>query len=41
LYSYDHLGIAQAIIQSRPYQSNAPPGSPEVPIYTLNCTYRI
>jgi hypothetical protein len=41
LYSYDHLNIAKAIIQSRPYQSNAPPGSPEVPIYTLNCTYRI
>jgi hypothetical protein len=41
LYSYDHLSIAKAIIQCRPYQSNAPPGSPEVPIYTLNCTYRI
>ncbi|MDB5061193.1 MAG: hypothetical protein JWP67_1036 [Mucilaginibacter sp.] len=41
LYSYDHLDITQAIIQSRLYQSNAPPGSPEVPIYTLNCTYRI
>ena len=23
------------------YKSNAPPGSPAAPIYTLNCTYRI
>lgn len=23
------------------YQSNAPPGNPATPIYTLNCTYRI
>ena len=23
------------------YQANAPPGSPAIPIYTLNCTYRI
>lgn len=23
------------------YQSNAPPGQPETPIYILNCTYRI
>jgi hypothetical protein len=41
LYSYDHLGVTQTIIQSRPYKSNAPPGRPEAPIYTLNCSYRI
>jgi hypothetical protein len=23
------------------YQANAPPGDPDIPIYTLNCTYRI
>ncbi|MCO5950005.1 HYC_CC_PP family protein [Mucilaginibacter flavidus] len=23
------------------YQANAPPGNPTIPIYTLNCTYRI
>lgn len=23
------------------YQANAPPGSPDIPIYTLNCAYRI
>jgi len=23
------------------YQANAPPGNPDLPIYTLNCTYRI
>ncbi|MEO8948950.1 MAG: hypothetical protein ABI308_11125 [Mucilaginibacter sp.] len=23
------------------YQANAPPGNPDIPIYTLNCTYRI
>lgn len=23
------------------YQSNAPPASPDIPIYTRNCTYRI
>lgn len=32
-----------AIEQAHPagYQANAPPGSPAIPIYTLNCTYRI
>jgi hypothetical protein len=34
-----------AVFQERPltiaYQSNAPPGNPDTPIYTLNCTYRI
>jgi hypothetical protein len=23
------------------YQANAPPGDPDIPIYTLNCAYRI
>lgn len=23
------------------YQANAPPGNPDIPIYTLNCAYRI
>jgi len=23
------------------YQANAPPGHPDIPIYNLNCTYRI
>ncbi|WP_214070871.1 hypothetical protein [Mucilaginibacter sp. dw_454] len=23
------------------YQANAPPGNPAIPIYTLNCAYRI
>jgi hypothetical protein len=33
------------IIQENPlsigYQSNAPPGSADIPIYTRNCTYKI
>jgi hypothetical protein len=23
------------------YRGNAPPGHPDIPVYTLNCTYRI
>ncbi len=33
------------ILRERPstiaYQSHAPPGNPDAPIYTLNCNYRI
>lgn len=40
-YSYDHTVISTVCIQHSSYLSNAPPGKPEVPIYILNCTYRI
>jgi hypothetical protein len=37
--------IPVVLIKEQPlniaYQGNAPPGNPEIPAYTLNCTYRI
>jgi hypothetical protein len=37
-----HTAIPVAVqIATVAYQSNAPPGSPAAPIYTLNCAYRI
>ena len=35
-----HTIVAEQIHQTG-YQANAPPGNPAVPIYTLNCAYRI
>jgi hypothetical protein len=37
--------IPVVLIKEQPlniaYQGNAPPGNPDIPAYTLNCTYRI
>lgn len=41
LISFDHT-IAVTLLQEQiVYNGNAPPGYTAVPVYTLNCTYRI
>ncbi|MEO6524338.1 MAG: hypothetical protein ABIN91_21815 [Mucilaginibacter sp.] len=37
----DAVNILTEQATSVNYQANAPPGSPDIPIYTLNCAYRI
>lgn len=39
--SWNPVVIVNDHNQITSYQSNAPPGSSDIPIYTRNCTYRI
>lgn len=41
LVTWNALSIFTRQNLSAGYQANAPPGNPDIPIYTLNCTYRI
>jgi hypothetical protein len=41
LVTWNSLSISTRQTISTGYKANAPPGNPDIPIYTLNCTYRI
>jgi len=39
--SRDNKSVANLFYTKIVYKGNAPPGQPDIPVYTLNCTYRI
>ena len=38
---HDNWSVVNQLHTKLVYKGNAPPGHPDIPVYTLNCTYRI